>query len=148
MPIDANWMEEHILLHKLNGGSQSLLDEVLELVHFQTGDEIISQGATGGQLYILRSGLAVITQKMDGRSIYLGHANEGDLFGEMSFLNGTEPSATVTAHSDCIAYKLDLIGYCKLVTRDHELLLSLFTYILTYSGNKLRRMNEQYIARA
>ena len=148
MPIDANWMEEHILLHKLNGGGQLLLDEVLELAHFQTGDEIISQGSTGGQLYILRSGLAVITQKVDGRSIYLGHANEGDLFGEMSFLNGTESGATVTAHSDCLAYKLDLDGYCKLVTRDHELLLSLFTYMLTYSGNKLRRMNEQYIARA
>ena len=142
--IDYKWVEENILLQKVNLSDQTLLNEVFDLVSYQTGDEIVTQGHPGGHLYILRYGSAAITQKINGKSIYLGQADEGALFGEMSFLNGSPFSATVTAHSDCLTYRLDLQGYCKLLTVNPEMLMSLFTYILNCSSSALKQMNIQY----
>ncbi|MFC1536746.1 Crp/Fnr family transcriptional regulator [Pseudomonadota bacterium] len=144
MSIDTAWFEENILLHKLNEEANALLDEVFEINRYQTGDEIISQGSVGGELYILRSGKAAITRKDGKKCIFLGHADEGALLGSMSFLSGNLSSATATAHSDCLIYKLNLDGYIKLLTKNQDLLLSLFTCMLNHSGELLRQMNVQY----
>jgi len=148
MPIDTNWIEENILLHKLDRADQTLLDEVFEISRYQVGDEIVSQGHTGGGLHILRSGSASITQKNGKKCLLLGQADEGALFGAMSFLTENLASATVTAHSDCLTYKLNLDGYCTLLTKNQKLLLSLFTYMLSHSGEVLRKMNTQYAEQA
>ena len=144
MTIDATWFEENILLHKLNEQDRILLNEVFETDLHQTGDEIISEGNVGGGLYILRAGSTAITQKSEQKCVHLGHASEGALFGSMSFLTGNLSNATVTAHSKCLTYKLNRDGYCKMLTQNHELLLSLFTYMLNQSGEILRKMNSQY----
>lgn len=142
--IDYNWIEENVLLRKIDYSDQSLLNDVFNTVSYQTGDEIVTQGHPGGHLFILRSGSTVITQEINNKPVYLGRAEEGSLFGEMSFLNGGPFSATVTAHSDCLAYRLDLQGYCKLLTVNPDMLMSLFTYILNYSSTALKQMNIQY----
>ena len=144
MSIDTAWFEENILLHKLNEEANALLDEVFEISSYQTGDEIVSQGNIGGELRILRSGTAAITRKDGKKCLFLGHAGEGALFGSMSFLSESLSSATVTAHSDCLTYRLNRDGYIKLLTKNQELLLSLFTCMLNHSGEVLRQMNAQY----
>ncbi len=143
MTIDTNWIEENIILHKLDHAAQALLNEVFETITYQAGDEIISQHSSDRGIYILRSGLAAITQQSGNSSLCLGYADEGALFGEMSFLTEKQASATVTAHSNCLVYKLSFEGYCTLITKNQELLLSLFTYMLNYSGELIRRMNIQ-----
>jgi len=145
MGIDAEWLEENILLHKLNEQDCTLLEEVFKISSHRTGDEIISQGNAGGGLHILRSGAAAITRKDGKKCIFLGHAGEGSLFGSMSFLSGNSSSATVTAHSECLTYSLNHDGYIKLLTINQQLLLSLFTYMLNHSGEVLRQMNMQYV---
>jgi len=146
LSIDTNWIEENIFLHKLNRAEQSLLDDIFETSTYNVGDEIISQGDCRRVIYILRSGFVDITQKNNGKSVHLGYVCEGGLFGEMSFLTEKPASATVTAHKDCLVYKLSLDGYCKLISQNQELLLSLFTYILNHSSDLLRQMNHQYAA--
>ena len=144
MSIDTEWLEESIFLHKLNEKAYALLDEVFEILSYQTGDEIICQGKISGELYILRSGTAAITRKNGKNCTFLGHASEGAMLGSMSFLSDNLSSATVTAHSDCLIYKLNLDGYIKLLTKNQDLLLSLFTCMLNHSGEALRQMNTQY----
>jgi len=144
MTIDTVWFEENILLHKLNEQDCILLNEVFETGIHHTGDEIISEGNLGGDLYILRAGSTAITQKSNQKCCHLGHASEGALFGSMSFLSDNLSSATVTAHSKCLTYKLNYDGYIKLLTQNHELLFSLFTYMLNQSGEILRKMNSHY----
>ena len=148
MTIDAAWLEENVLLHKLNEGDLSLLNEVFETITYHAGEEIIAQNNTARELHILRSGSAAITQTNGVKCVCLGYADEGALFGSMSFLTEKEASATVTAHSNCLTYKLNLDGYCKLVTQNQELLLSLLTYMLNYSGNIVRMMNKQFSEQA
>lgn len=140
--IDYRWIEEKVLLHKLYQEERALLAEILEVVEYQTGDEIIRQGEPGGWLYLLRSGSAAITMKMLSRTLYLGDAEEAALFGEMTFLAGGDASATVTAHSPCRVYRLDREGYCQLIVRNQSLLLGLFTYMLDHSARIIRHMNE------
>jgi len=144
MSLDYDWLEENVLLHRLYQDEQQLLGEVFEEVEYRTGEEIIRQGEPGGWLYLLRSGSAAITLAMPPRTIYLGEAGEASLFGELSFLasGDTSATATVTAHSPCLVYRMNRQGYCRLIVRNQQLLLGLFTHMLNHSANVIRRMNE------
>lgn len=144
MTIDFTWMEEKVILHKLHEAERDLLSEIFEEVKYHTGDEIIRQGEPGGWLYLLRSGSAAITMSTPVRTLYLGDAGEASLFGELTFLAGSDATATatVTAHSPCHVYRMDRDGYRRLIVRNQPLLLSLFTYMLNHSSHIIQRMNE------
>jgi CRP-like cAMP-binding protein len=145
MDIDIPWFEENILLHKLDTGERQLLQDVFAAVEYTTGDEIVSQGVPAGGIFILRSGSAAVTCKENGQSIYLGEAEEGALFGEMTFLAGGVASATVTAHSRCTIYRMDRDGYYKLIVKNQEMLICLFTYMLNHAAVTIQRMNQQHM---
>lgn len=145
MSIDIPWMEEKILLQKLMNDDKQTICELFKVRHYYAGEEIISQGEPGGELHILRSGNAAITCRDHNSSTFLGDATETALFGAMSFFSNEEASATVTAHSHCIVYELSRPGYCTLMVKNHELLLSLLTHIVTYTSNVIKKMNRQRV---
>ena len=142
MSIDILWMEENILLQKLMNDDRKIICEAFKVRHYHAGEEIVSQGDSGGELHILRSGNAAITCKDNNRSTFLGDATEAALFGEMSFLSNEVSAATVTAHSHCTVYELSRSGYCTLMIKNHELLLSLLTHMVTCTSKVIKRMNQ------
>ena len=147
MTIDTTWMEENILLHKLYENDIRLINEVFEAKHFTTGDEIIRQGDSGKGLQILRSGSAGISCKEGGRSIFLAEIGEAALFGEMSFFSGGDSSATVMAYNDCITYELSRQNYCKLLTKNQGLVMSLMTHMVSYNAKIIKGLNLEKIQR-
>ncbi|HKI47387.1 MAG TPA: cyclic nucleotide-binding domain-containing protein [Balneolales bacterium] len=145
MEIDITWLEENVLLHKLQQHDIDLVKDLFSAKKFSTGDEIIRQGDSGIGLQILRSGNAGISFKERGRSIFLAEVSEAALFGEISFFSGGNSSATVTAYSDCITYELTKQNYCKLIIKNQDLLMSLLTHMVTCSSNIIKSMNLEKI---
>jgi len=79
------------------------LVEVGEVVTFQTGDAIITQGASDNDIYFLLGGQADIT--VNGR--HVGVRETPEAIGEMSILNPAEPrSASVNARTGVAALKV------------------------------------------
>jgi len=53
--MDFDWMENTIFLRRLNDEERKLLSETLNIVEFEVGDNIVSQGQQGGTISIIRS---------------------------------------------------------------------------------------------
>jgi hypothetical protein len=80
----------------------------LNLLTFEAGNIIITEGDTGSSLYMLTSGRVKCFKKnAQGRQGLLGELDEGAFFGEVSILTGRPRSATVVAATDCELLELD-----------------------------------------
>ncbi|MDX8401063.1 MAG: cyclic nucleotide-binding domain-containing protein [Mariprofundaceae bacterium] len=143
MSIDVAWLEDQILKRKLGEDEKAELAGLVESETFHKGDVIMKEGEEGGVLYLLRSGSADIYRNIHGEDQRLATVREGALFGEMTFLTGGTASASVVANEDCVVYKLTRGGYARLMREKPELVYALFTYILSWTTQVIRHMNEE-----
>lgn len=147
MSVDVAWMEEKVLLRKLDREEQQLLDKLIDVAEFKAGEPIVEQGHAGGVLYLLRSGEADITVNAAGSGeVRVATAKEASMFGEMTFLTGDEASATVKAKKDCVVYKLTRLAYSELMQKNQDLVFALFAHILVHAASVIRHMNEEHMA--
>jgi len=146
MAIDVNWLEEKVLLRKLDATEIELLQELVQVSKYEAGEQVMEQGKAGGVLYMLRSGVADITCNGNGNDMRVATARETSLFGEMSFLTGDPASASVTAQKPCVVYSLTRTAYSELMQKNQDLVFALFTHILVHAAGVIRHMNEEHLA--
>ncbi|MCU0242135.1 MAG: cyclic nucleotide-binding domain-containing protein [Vicinamibacteria bacterium] len=80
----------------------------LELISFDAGDIIITEGEPGDSLFILTTGqVKAFVKSPSGKHIIVRVLDEGSFFGEISVLRGTPRTATVTAATRCELLVLD-----------------------------------------
>ncbi|MFZ2491426.1 MAG: cyclic nucleotide-binding domain-containing protein [Thermoanaerobaculia bacterium] len=80
----------------------------LELLTFEPGDILVTEGEEGDSLYVLTSGTAkAFVRNRKGGSTQVRQLNDGDFFGEISILTGKPRSATITAAVPCELLRLD-----------------------------------------
>lgn len=90
------------------------------LVHapFVRGDTLTRQGAVAHWLYLIVQGEADVLVSNEGADTRITTLRDGDFFGEMGMLTGEPRSATVIATTDVDCYRLDKVGFAKvLLTR-------------------------------
>jgi len=91
--------------------SQDELVEVmagLELLGFEAGDIIITEGEQGDSLFVLTSGIAkAFVRDPKGKNVCVRAMRDGDFFGEISLLTGKARTATITAATRCELLVLD-----------------------------------------
>lgn len=144
MAIDYSWLEDKVLVRKLNGEERGKLDRLLVEKNFAKNERILTQGQAGGVLYILRSGLAEISAECNGQVMKLATSREGALFGEITFLTDDSATATVTAVEDCVVYKLKRDDCSELMQSDPELVYAFMAYMLVHAGKVIRSRNEDH----
>ena len=143
--IDFQWLEDKVLLRKLGSEEREILSRVIQPHVFDAGEVMLEQGKSGGVLYLLRSGSAVIDREEGGQKMRVATIGEGAMFGEMTFLTGEQASATVTTKTTCTVYKLTRASYSELMQRQQDLVYSLFAYILVHAARVIRTMNEEHV---
>jgi Cyclic nucleotide-binding domain len=80
----------------------------LNLVAFEAGDIIITQGEPGNSLYMLTAGtVKAFVKNAQGRQQQVYEFKEGAFFGEGSMLTGKPRSATLIAATRCELLELD-----------------------------------------
>jgi len=146
MAMDVKWLEEKVLLRKLDTAEIALLKELVKVTEYAPGEQIMEQGKPGGVLYMLYSGVADITCHGNGHDMRVATAREASLFGEMSFLTGSEASASVTAQKACVVYSLTRAAYSELMQKNQDLVFALFTHLLVHAAGVIRHMNEEHLA--
>jgi CRP-like cAMP-binding protein/Fe-S-cluster-containing dehydrogenase component len=97
------------------------LREHVELLRFQPGQVICTQGDVADSFYLVRLGFVKVSQHRQGGDIVLAYLARGSYFGEMAFLTGTPRIATCTA--------LDHVEVVRIPGDDFQLMLDRFPEI-------------------
>jgi uncharacterized membrane protein len=139
MPIDASILNEIGHLRDMNPVEQAALAEKIELQRCQAGELIFSFGDPGNALYIVRAGEYEIYVKNDqGEKIVLEVSKPGDVFGEVSLLDGGPRTAWVSSIGDGELLRLDRQHFEDYVRQCTPAALNL----LSMAARRLRKSDE------
>ncbi|MBF0120917.1 MAG: protein kinase [Desulfobacterales bacterium] len=93
------------------GQIQKLLSSS-KIITVSTGNVIISDGDIDDSIYLVISGSAAVVDRHDN---IIKSLNQGDFFGEMSFLFGTPLTGSLIAEVDSILVKISSVEVSKLL---------------------------------
>lgn len=82
---------------------------------FLAGTEIIRKDDISREMFLIKTGSATASDSWDEDSVPLAIFSEWDVFGEMSFLEGSPRSATVQATEDSVLYSMDWDKFLSLI---------------------------------
>jgi CRP/FNR family transcriptional regulator, cyclic AMP receptor protein len=139
MSTTANLLAEVPLFALMDDDERAALAEILELRHFDKGDTIFAFGDAGDALYVIRSGVVqVFVENNEGEKIIVGENSAGEIFGEISLLDGGPRTATAVATEDTDVFELE--------RKDLEQMLRRYPHagmdLLTVMGRRLRATDE------
>ena len=78
----------------------NVLLEKAQVASYQQREVIIKEGRLSQAIYLVRKGMVRIEQAASGRDVAIAFLEPGEIFGEMSFLEGVPTSAAVIAQED------------------------------------------------
>jgi len=117
---------------------ENILADLAPLMHeieYEQGSVIFKEGETGDCMYIIHKG----SIRIHKGSTTLAILPEKEVFGELSLLDADTRSATATANTDCILFKIDQEPFYELMDERPEVAKG-FIKILC---QRLRIMNEK-----
>jgi CRP/FNR family transcriptional regulator, cyclic AMP receptor protein len=139
MAIDASILDEVEHLRELSQEEKAALADKIDLLRYSTGQAVFNYGDPGHAMYIVRSGEVEIFVKNDqGEKIVLETSQPGDIFGEISLLDGGARTAWVSALGDVELLRLDREHFEAYVRQYTPAALNL----LSVAARRLRRSDE------
>ena len=111
------------------------LAPLMKEMQYEQGTEIFKEGQTGDCMYIIQQG----SIKIHKGNTTLAILKDKEVFGELSLLDADTRSASATADTDCILYKIDQEPFYELMDERPEVAKG-FIKILC---QRLRTMNEK-----
>jgi len=156
MEINQDIIEKVKQIPALGSFEEKDLRELLQfskILRFKSGDLIIAEGCYEGWIYYLISGKARIIKNGKELSVL---QRTGDIFGEMSVIDGSARSASVYSVGDTLCLAIDFSGTDKLaidnklafrymIYRDFSEVLAnrlrLTTFELVKARNELDKLN-------
>lgn len=132
---NAELLAEVPFLQLLDEKDLAALAADLDVVRFSAGQVLFNYGDPGDSLYVIRSGEVEVFFKDDtGKRIVLETAKAGEVFGELSLLDGGPRTASVVATQDLEALRVDRANLDHFLQRYPAATLDL----LTAMGRRLR----------
>lgn len=113
---------------------------------FKQGEVVIREGEKNRDLYILLSGTLEVSVRDKSSDIVVSEIKTPEILGEISFLNGTPRTATVTAKTEAEIYVLD---YAKVkeelsdIPIWFKLILQTFTNRMKVCGDKIKEYDQK-----
>lgn len=139
MPIDASILNEVEHLRELRQEEKAALAEKMDMLHYSSGQTIFNYGDPGNAMYIVRSGeVEIYVKNNQGEKIVLETSQPGDIFGEVSLLDGGARTATVVALNEVSLLCLDRRHFEVYVRQYPPAALNL----LSVAARRLRRSDD------
>jgi CRP/FNR family cyclic AMP-dependent transcriptional regulator len=139
MSADVALLQEAPLFALLDENERQTLADIIDVVTFPKGATIFSFGDVGDTLYIVGEGtVQVFVENYEGRKIILGENTRGDIFGEISLLDGGPRTATAVATEDAELFALERQDLLDLITKHPHAAMDLLTVV----GRRLRATDE------
>ncbi|MCP4172755.1 MAG: cyclic nucleotide-binding domain-containing protein [Fuerstiella sp.] len=130
------------LFHGLDDEGAAKICGALGLSEFAANQAILKEGECIQALWIILSGECIVSRSAEsGPEHPLAILNEGDVFGEMSFVRTAPHSASIRALTDVTAccYRRD--DFLKLSQQHPDIALQVTSNIADVLAERLRRMD-------
>ncbi|HBI23267.1 MAG TPA: hypothetical protein DDX84_03445 [Nitrospiraceae bacterium] len=144
--VDPKLLRDINFFSDLNDDDLNVISKVLKEMDFKIGTTVFKEGEDGQSLYIIKRGeVKACKSTPEGELLTLMLHKDGDIFGEMSFLDGRPRSATIVAISDTKAYMLEKNDFEGLVDNHPRLIYKMLKNIVFSIHSIVRGMNTRYI---
>ena len=139
MAAMAQMLAEVPMFGLMDEQEREALASLMETRSFDKGDTIFNFGDAGDSVYIVAQGaVQVFIENIQGDKIILRENVRGDVFGDISMLDGGPRTATAVATEETECLSLDRDGLLELIKKYPHAGLDL----LTVMGTRLRNTNE------
>jgi CRP/FNR family transcriptional regulator, cyclic AMP receptor protein len=139
MAANVSILADVPLFSLLDDDERATLAEIIELKRFDKGETIFAYGDPGEAVFVVHSGtVQVYVENTEGEKIILAENPPGELFGEISLLDGGARTATAVAVDDTECLVLDRARLLELITKHPHAAMDL----LTVMGRRLRSTDE------
>ncbi len=123
----------------LDDEERAALADVLEVARFPKGQAIFRTGDVGGALYLVNAGsIRVSFENNEGAQVILGEYGRGQVFGEISLLDGGPRTSTAMALEDTEVFILTRSHLLEMITKHPHSAMDLLTVI----GARLRASDQ------
>src|SRR5215475_14114422 len=123
----------------LNDEERKALARMMASREFKRGETVFHYGDPGGEIFILRSGrVELFVESTEGQKIVLAENEQGDVIGELSFLDGGPRIATAVASEDTCMLVLDRMRLLDFIDQHPHAAMD----VLTVIGRRLRATDE------
>ena len=144
--VDPKILREMSFFHDLTDKEVETVSKVVKKKDFKLGDTIFRESEDGSSIYVIRKGeVKACKTAPDGELFTLTIMKDGEIFGEMSFLDGRPRSATVVAVSDLETYMIEKADFETLVDGNPRIIYKLLKNIVFTIHSIVRGMNSRYI---
>ncbi len=106
------------------------------------GTAVLRKGEGGGDLYIVESGVFKVYEETAGEDFVLALLNRGDVFGELSFLDGSPRSACVRCQNDGSLLRFGRPDFPKLLLKNPYTASRLLFSLASIVSARLRKADE------
>jgi uncharacterized membrane protein len=139
MPVDVSLLADVPIFRFLDDTERQTLAALFEERAIGVGETVFHEGEPGDELFLVKDGRVQVFITSDiGDKITLADAQSGDVFGEISLLDGGPRTASAAAIDATTVLKLDRDRLFELVQRHPHVALDL----LTVMGQRLRATDE------
>jgi len=111
-------------------------------VEAPAGSAVLRKGEGGGDLYVVDSGVFKVYEETGGEDFVLALLNRGDVFGELSFLDGSPRSACVRAQTDGTLLRFCRSDFPKLLLKNPYTASRLLFSLASIVSARLRKADE------
>ena len=131
---------------EISAAQVELLASVMTACGIKDRAFLIEEGQRDDALHILTKGhMEVVTQTAKGEFVGLQIIREGDILGELGFIDGVEHSAGLRAMGNCELLRLDRAAFESLLDKDPDLVYKVMRAIIRTVHRILRNMNIQQV---
>jgi CRP/FNR family cyclic AMP-dependent transcriptional regulator len=122
------------------------LASIMTACSLKDRDFLIEEGHKDNSLHVLVKGnIEVVSRTGSGDQVGLHILREGDILGELGFLDGVEHSAGLRAMGNCDLLRLERDSFEGLLETDSELVYKVMRSIVRTVHRILRNMNCQQV---
>ena len=144
--VNAGTIKASSLGSELTDEECAVLAGVATACAIRDGEFLIDEGQKDAAIHILVNGhMEAVTRTAGGEWVSLQLLREGDMVGEMGFIDGVEHSASLRALGNCELIRLERDSFDLLVEIQPHLVYKVMRAIVREVHRILRGMNTQYM---
>lgn len=128
-------------IEQLEPSDIARIREVCARVPVGAGEELIRKGDTSDDLYIVADGSFKVYDDTLGEDFVHAILEQGDIFGEMSFIDGMDRSASVKAVSDGSVLRMGKGEFDTLLASSPDTAMLFFFTLSRVIAGRLRDVN-------
>jgi CRP/FNR family transcriptional regulator, cyclic AMP receptor protein len=144
--IGPEAIKESPLGTELTEAQCQVLSDQVSACGLQAGAFLLQEGKVDDSIHVIMKGtLEVVTATGGGEWVTLQVLREGDMVGELGFIDGVPHSAAIRALADTELFSLNRTALEALLKSDPQLVYQVMRAIIRTVHVILRRMNLQYV---